>query len=293
MTLKEAYEWWLRAPGGNLAALETYYKEGLTKSKDYQLLAYIAIGELKHLDDKKAAAKAFKEAQKLSDEAMKVDPNDVYAWVVAGMYADSCEMDRKKEVALLERALQIDPGFVEGWRRLGMAAQTFDKKKAMDAFERALALEPTNLAVIGTFASFKSFFMKDNAGALPLLEEVLSMKPNDTGTMMHKATVLKQLGRQREALETFEQVARINPSEAMAPFFIAQLKAAMGDQQGASESMSRVAQGSQIMGVSLGHTIGGEKGQPGSAPPTKFCSACGRELGAAAKFCMKCGKQVG
>ncbi len=108
-------------------------------------------------------SEGFEQSNALYQQALAIDPNYAAAW--AGM-ARNCinqagnglrPIDEGYPLAreMLQKALAIDPDYAPAHARLGWIAMSYDNDLATAArhMERALALEPTNLDIIGNAAN--------------------------------------------------------------------------------------------------------------------------------------------
>jgi serine/threonine-protein kinase len=91
-------------------------------------------------------------------------------------------------VAALERALELRPDFADAWRQKGAALITLGRdEEALAAFDRALALDPTQGAAHSGIGRVHFILRGDFARAVPAFERALALNPRAGWTALQLA----------------------------------------------------------------------------------------------------------
>lgn len=128
---------------------------------------------------------------------------------------------QRRAAELLERAVELDPGFVEGWAELawthakifhfGLDRSAERRAWAVEAYERALALDPSSPEARLAKANVLYWTQRDYAGALRELGIARRRAPNDTRIIEAEGFILRRLGRLDDALNRLREAAKLNP----------------------------------------------------------------------------------
>jgi TolB-like protein len=163
---------------------------------------------------------AFAKSDELYRQALAIDPRYAAAWnglstnfanePIAGMLSSQDSGVRCREAA--EKALAIDPNYAPAHAGLGWTAMTFDNDLAGAAkhFERALALEPTNLDILRNVASFlQNLGRMDDA--LALNETVARRDPVNVTALHNLGYAQRIAGRYDAAIASLRTVLSLSP----------------------------------------------------------------------------------
>jgi TolB-like protein/class 3 adenylate cyclase/Tfp pilus assembly protein PilF len=130
----------------------------------------------------------------------------------------------EKAVGYFETATQLDPGFAPAWVGLGQSRQSqagsayvpVDEgyKKAREAIEQALRLDPSLGEAYAALGSIKMFYDWDWTGADASYHRALELAPSNADVIRRSASVARVLGRWTEALELSRRVTAIDPLNA-------------------------------------------------------------------------------
>ncbi len=164
-------------------------------------------------------AEAFEKSDALYHRVLEIDPRYAPAWselarnfvnkAVFGMVSGQEGLARAREVA--EKALAIDPDYAPAHAQLGNIAKVQnDDAGAANHFERALALDPTDLSVVGNAADFLvSLGRLDEA--LALSEAVVRRDPLDMTSLTNLGYYQRLSGRYDEAIASCRTALSLNP----------------------------------------------------------------------------------
>jgi len=161
--------------------------------------------------------------------------------------------DNEKALALAEELARTSPDDARVWTLQGIALQGLDRpEESLRAFEHALQIDPTNTAALEGAAQLE--FRAGNPDAVPFLEKLLELNPNDqTSHAMMAALAFKQkdcavavahyqkcpdlvqnnvpalsqfgaclfrLNRAEEALAEFQRIAELQPHDSQALYYL-------------------------------------------------------------------------
>ena len=113
----------------------------------------------------------------------------------------------------VERALALDPNLAEAHSQIGQIKLfvDWDWTGANDSFQRALALDPGNSAVVG-FASREVAFLGRFEEALELGRRAIALDPLNAAERGSLASICFVMGRQQEAEMGFKKTFELNPN---------------------------------------------------------------------------------
>jgi adenylate cyclase len=187
-------------------------------------------------------AEAFARSDSLLRQVLEIDPRYAPAWiglannfinkVNGGMlsYQEGFANAREAEA----RALDIDPEYAPAHAGLGWIAMYGDNDLAGAAreFERALALDPTNLDVRGTAASLlQSLGRLDES--LAVREAVVRQDPVNVISLFNLGITQIWAGRFNEAIATLRTVLSLSPGRGGAHYQLGTALLLKGDAGGA------------------------------------------------------------
>ena len=128
----------------------------------------------------------------------------------------------------LQRAQQAEPDLPRIQYDLAFASfSNQDLDQAVTYATRATQQQPADLEA---FALLASTYVKlaNWAQAEPLLEHVLNARPNDTGVLLQLGHTQLELKQYQPAVETLNKDLQIDPTQALAHFFLARAYTALG-----------------------------------------------------------------
>lgn len=182
--------------------------------------------------DRSALSKAVEDlnAQR-NDEAiaafqkvLKASPDNVNAMrFLAAAYRQKDENLNDAE-ALLRRATQLKPDFTDAWLSLGALLRNKNKYvDAIEAYKRVVKLEPDNPAGWGGLGGAYAVAMYPEEAAVAFAKSV-ELKPGVPNVLIGQAHVLKTLGDQAGALESYRGAIAARPGSGEVYWSMANLK---------------------------------------------------------------------
>lgn len=114
---------------------------------------------------------------------------------------------------LLERASKKDPGNPVLWKNLGAAYEGLkDVVKAIEAYERSLALNPAQTDVSDNLAILKKAIEVNNQ-RITELQAKLKDKPEDAQLLARIGSAYENLGEFARAIEMYERSLKADPNQ--------------------------------------------------------------------------------
>jgi TolB-like protein/Tfp pilus assembly protein PilF len=238
-------------------------KTRTTDPKAYAL--YLQAREL----GRQQTAEAYAESDALFRQVLEIDPRYAKAWVaLASNFSNRANMAllsesegyaRAREAD--EKALAIDPDFAPAHAGLGWIAMYADKDPASAArhFQRALALDPTDLVVLGSAAVFlKNLGRLDEA--LALQEAVVRRDPVNLTALSNLGNFQRVAGRYDAAIASFRTVLSLSPGRGNAHLNLGVTLLLKGDATAAlAEIVQEKSELSRMMGLPKAYCALGRK----------------------------------
>lgn len=119
-------------------------------------------------------------------------------------------------VKRLEQRLQQQPNDADGWARLGRAYAVLERKEqARDAYAKAYALAPDNVAVLSDYAWLVFNEDPTNTGGLTfeLYSRLYKLEPNHPDALWFLGFASYQRGDYRKALTLWERLFKLLPAD--------------------------------------------------------------------------------
>lgn len=117
----------------------------------------------------------------------------------------------------LAERLKAQPNNKEGWRVLGLSyLQLGRTAEGLEALERALALDPTNAALISQYGEAKVRAANGTVTpeALKIFDEALEHDPKEMRALFYRGLALVQAGKEKDGLDIWIAVLRDAPADA-------------------------------------------------------------------------------
>jgi TolB-like protein/Flp pilus assembly protein TadD len=240
-----------------------------TDPKAYAL--YLQAREL----GRQATAEAFTKSDALYRQVLEIDPHYAPAWerlasnfitkVAMGLLSSQEGLARAREAA--EKALAIDPDYAPAHAQLGFIAMFGDNDPAGAArhFQRALALDPTNLPVLSNAAAFLQCLGRLDE-ALSLDEAVVRRDPVNVAALANLGLYQRMAGRYDAAIASYRTVLSLSPNRggARAQLGIALMK--KGDATaGLVEIDQEKTESDRMIGLPLAYCALGRKADADAA----------------------------
>src|SRR5437764_1390500 len=137
------------------------------------------------------------------------------------IYHTIARKDIDEAIGHFERAAYLDPSFALAHSALGKAysnrvikgtGETGDYDAAMEAFDKALAIDP-NLLEARRHTVLIYLSRGEKQRAREMAEQLAREAPNDPGVHFARGVVARLDGNYEKALRSFERMARLNPAE--------------------------------------------------------------------------------
>jgi adenylate cyclase len=181
--------------------------------------AYALYLQARHLG-RQSTPEGWEQSNALHEQALAIDPNYAAAWSgLAGNYAAQAgrgllpfEEGSSLAHEAAEKALAIDPDYALAHSNLGWIAMIYDSDPAAAAryYERALALEPANINIIGKAAN-----LLQNVGrleqAIALNEYAIARDPVNPVGHANLSLCYLYAGRWDEAIASAQTALRMSP----------------------------------------------------------------------------------
>jgi tetratricopeptide (TPR) repeat protein len=152
-------------------------------------------------------------------QVLEIDPHYAPAWVeLARNFISKAGSDivssqegyaRAREAA--EKALAIDPDYAPAHARLAFIAEVENDAGAAKHYERGLALDPTDLDVLGNAAFFLASLGRLDE-ALALDEAIVRRDPVNTSALYDLGYDQRFSGRYDEAIASYRTALSLNPA---------------------------------------------------------------------------------
>jgi cytochrome c-type biogenesis protein CcmH/NrfG len=162
------------------------------------------------------------------DKKLEMDPKSAAAWINKG--SALLALEKKPEaIAAYRKATEVAPNAPAVWVELGRVLASDDPKEAGAAFDRALALDPQNLAAKkGKGLTF--LVLEQYPQAISLLKEATQAMPDDVEGLTSLGQAYLNSGNQREARAAFQRVLKIDPANKTVQDIIQQMNGAANSQ---------------------------------------------------------------
>jgi len=138
-------------------------------------------------------------AEECFEQAFDINPDYAYTWRAYGAFLCTIEKFKEAESAL-QKAIQLDPHDAKTWAALGLLYMGMDETESINAFRRALEMEPDNpqfMVYLGETLSGSERYIE----AEEIVRRSLSIDPEALFALALYARCLYALGRLREAIE--------------------------------------------------------------------------------------------
>ena len=164
------------------------------------------------------------EAIDILQAILKSTPDHVNAMRYLALAYRRGEKKLQDAEALLKSATRLAPDFIPAWFDLGSLLSLRDKRmEAIAAYQKVVQLDPDNAAAWGGLGSAYAVAMYPDKSAEAYAKSI-ALKPNVPNVLMGQAHVLKTLGDQAEALNSYRAAIKIKPEFGEVYWSMANLK---------------------------------------------------------------------
>lgn len=164
--------------------------------------------------EKAVIAKSYElpdEAVKYLSQALALDPRHYQSLNLLGII----HLEKKnypEAVLVLEKCAAINPEFPDAHNNLGTAYLEMGlKDKAMAEYQKAFSINGNSLA--GFNLANLYFDKKELPTALDYIEKAIQKSPGEARVHNLKGVILNEMGRYREAIESFQTAWSLNPAD--------------------------------------------------------------------------------
>lgn len=217
---------------------------------------------------RQSTAEAFNSSEALYRQALAIDPRYVQAWdglatnfineTYIGVLSNA--QGQRQAHAAVEKALAIDPDYAPAQALLGYFAMAQnDLPAAARHFERALALDPTDLDVLRNSAT-----LLETLGRLPpaiaIDEYVVARDPVNPIALSSLGIAYLYAGRYDAAIATFRTLLTLSPGYGEAHYNMGEALLLKGDAAGGLAQMQQEkAEAWRLVGLPLAYCALGRK----------------------------------
>ena len=207
--------------------------------------AYASYLQARHLR-RQRSTESLGQAESLLKQVLSIEPDYAAAWdelSVVYLYSASLGLLPFPEAYALARdaidnALAVDPDYAPALASLSFISKTYDNDLVAAAgyLERALQLEPTNIAIIGTAAlMYSSLGRFDEATAFN--EFTVSRDPVSAAGHSNLGLNYNSAGRWDDAIASFNTALKLSPGYSSTMYKIGIAQMLKGEPRAALESM--------------------------------------------------------
>ena len=171
----------------------------------------------------------------------------------AGRYAEALEH--------FAATTGLQPGFADGWHFQGISLMRMQRdREALPALRRAHELAPDNIKVLEALADVE-FHCGYPADALPLWEQLQTLRPGDTHVLLRIGETLSRLGFLDQAIRTYQEALGQSPDSSELWMALAQAQEDHGDREAARHGFERALALRPGWAFPLGGLLGLQRGQ--------------------------------
>ncbi|UCE37727.1 MAG: tetratricopeptide repeat protein [Thermoplasmata archaeon] len=152
-----------------------------------------------------------REALDAYNKALKINPDDIIAWVNKGSTLGYLKR-YQDALKAIDKALKIKPDNALIWYNKGVTLGLLGKlREALDSYNKAIDIDP-DLFIAWNNKSLTLIYLGRFKEGLKVCEKALKINPNLAEAWNNKGNALIKLGRHLEALEACEKALEINPN---------------------------------------------------------------------------------
>jgi tetratricopeptide (TPR) repeat protein len=218
---------------------------------------------------------AYAKSDALYRQVLEIDPRYAPAWerlfsnfvnkVGNGLMSSQEGFARAREA--VEKALAIDPDYAPAHDSLGWIAMLADNDlaSAVRHYQRAVALDPTDLNVLGNAAAFLQNLGRLDE-ALTLQEAVIRRDPVNLTALYNLGQLQRKAGRYDAAISSFRTVLSLSPNRGQAHCYLGTALMQKGDATAAlAEIEQEMSEAWRMVGLPMVYRALGRKADSDAA----------------------------
>ncbi len=226
---------------------------------------------------RQGSPEAFTQSDALLKQVLEIDPRYAPAWhglahsfreeANLGLLPNSEGYARARSAE--EKALALDPNYAPAHSALGrIAANNNDFVNAAKHFERAVALDPTDLNVLGNSAVFLHSLGRLQEG-LALLEAVVRRDPVNLSALFNLGNAQIRMGQFDAAIASYRSVLSMSPGSGLTHYQICEAMLLKGDAPAAlAEIEQEKSEVWRLIGLPMAYHALGRKAESDAALAT-------------------------
>lgn len=180
----------------------------------------------------------FRKALDAYQRATEIEPENAVVWVSAGLTLHRLARYQQALVHF-ERALSIDSQYIAAW--IGKADAQLDMnmpEEALSSYQQALTYDLKSFQAWNGLGNARSC-LRDFAGAVDAYTRALLINPRSAVAWCNKAQALKQLGHNKAALDALDEATEIDKNYTPAWTLKVQVYEILGNHQEAQKARRR------------------------------------------------------
>ncbi len=180
----------------------------------------------------------YKKALEAYQRATEIEPDNPIVWVSAGLVLNRLQRYQQALVHF-ERALALEPEYVTAWN--GRADAQLDMNmpaQAQASYEQALIYDPKSFQAWNGLGNARSS-LRDFSGAVEAYTRALLVNPHSAVAWCNKAEAMIRLGHNRAALDALNEATEMDRTYARAWALKADVYESLGHPQEAQKARRR------------------------------------------------------
>jgi serine/threonine protein kinase len=180
----------------------------------------------------------YRRAFEAYQHAIDIEPQNAVVWVCAGAALNSLQRYQQAQVHF-DRALTLDPQHVAAWNGKADAQLGLNRpEEAFESYRQALTHDPKSFQAWNGLGNAYSY-LRDFNGAVEAYDQALLNNSRSAVTWCNKAEALLQLGHNRAALDALNEATEQDKTYAPAWNLKAEVYELLGNPQEAQKARKR------------------------------------------------------
>lgn len=180
----------------------------------------------------------YRKAWEAYQQALEIDPDNPVVWVSAGLVLNRLQRSQQAQVHF-ERALALDPRYVAAWN--GKADAQLDMNlfaEAIASYEQALKIDAKSFQAWNGLGNARTC-LRDFTGAVEAYTRALHINPRSSVAWCNKAEALMHLGHNRKALDALNEATELDKGYIRAWTLKGDVYEALGNYQESQKARRR------------------------------------------------------